>query len=311
MWVIYNEGWGQWDTQRMTDWATQYDPTRLINPASGWTDRGVGHVHDIHSYPGPASPKPTEKRAAVLGEFGGLGLGVDGHTWDKKTWGYQQMSSTQAVTKRYVGLLAKVHQFKAAPGLCAAIYTQTTDVETECNGLMTYDREVMKVDIDQVAPANKGDFPPPPEMKVVVPTSQKDAQTWKYTLEAPAEGWFKPLFDTAAWKEGKGGFGTAGTPDAVVGTEWKGKDIWLVREFTLDKAEFKAPQLRMHHDEDAEVYINGVPAVKVTGFTTEYTEVEMTPEGKAALKAGKNTLAVHCKQTTGGQFIDVGIVDAK
>jgi hypothetical protein len=311
LWVVFNEGWGQHDTERLTKWVKEFDPSRLVNNASGWTDKKVGDVMDMHNYPGPGSPKPEETRAAVLGEFGGLGLGVDGHTWTKKTWGYQGMSSTQQLTKRYVGLWRKVWALKDDPGLCAAVYTQTTDVETECNGLLTYDREIVKPELEEAAKAARGEFPPPPEMRVVLATSQKEPQTWRYTLEKPAEEWLKADFDAAAWKEGPGGFGTAGTPGSVVQTEWKTADIWARREFTLGEEKLKAPQLLLHHDEDAEVYLNGVLAAKVGGFVSEYEECEISPEARAALKPGNNVIAVHCHQTRGGQYVDVGIVDVK
>jgi hypothetical protein len=158
MWVVFNEGWGQFDTANITRWTKERDPGRLVNCASGWNDRNAGDVHDIHSYPGPDSPKPESGRAAVLGEFGGLGLGVDGHTWARKTWGYRGMKSQDELTARYEQLLRRVWQLKDNPGLSAAVYTQTTDVETEGNGLMTYDREVLKMAIDRVRAANQGHF---------------------------------------------------------------------------------------------------------------------------------------------------------
>ncbi|MGH7221908.1 MAG: glycoside hydrolase family 2 protein, partial [Gemmataceae bacterium] len=169
MWVVFNEGWGQFDTARITAWTKKYDPSRLVNCASGWTDRGVGDVHDIHVYPGPGSPKPESKRAAVLGEFGGLGLKVDGHTWEQKTWGYRGASSKADLTRKYEKLLAGVHKLKEQPGLSAAVYTQTTDVETEANGLLSYDRAVVKVDLERVAAVNKGDLSRVPQSFVVVP----------------------------------------------------------------------------------------------------------------------------------------------
>jgi beta-galactosidase/beta-glucuronidase len=156
MWVVFNEGWGQFDTARITKWTKEYDPTRLVNCASGWNDRQVGDVHDIHSYPGPDSPAPESNRAAVLGEFGGLGLGVDGHTWAKQTWGYRGTTSSEDLTRKYQQLLRRVWELKEKRGLSAAVYTQSTDVETEANGLMTYDRAVLKVDEKRVAAANKG-----------------------------------------------------------------------------------------------------------------------------------------------------------
>jgi hypothetical protein len=311
MWVPFNEGWGQFDTTRVVELVKKHDPWRLVDPASGWNDYPCGDVHDIHVYPGPGSPQPEEKRAAVLGEFGGLGLKIDGHTWENKTWGYRGTKDSADLTRKYEQLLRRVYQLKDKPGLSAAVYTQTTDVETEGNGLLTYDRAVVKVDAERVAAVNKGDFSRVPELKVVVPTSKDEAQTWRYTTEKPAEGWQKPDFDDKAWKEGPGGFGTKGTPGAVVRTEWKTDDIWLRREFTMPDGDWGDLLLMMHHDEDAEVYVNGVLAAKVGGFITDYDDVPISEEARKALKPGKNVFAVHCHQTKGGQYIDVGIVGVK
>jgi beta-galactosidase/beta-glucuronidase len=156
MWVVFNEGWGQFDTPRVTNWVKEYDPSRLVNCASGWTDRGVGDVHDIHVYPGPGTTKPEEHRAAVLGEFGGLGLPLEGHTWQStKNWGYRQFKTRDEVTKAYLSLMDHLQPEIADPGMSAAVYTQTTDVETEVNGLMTYDREIVKPDEEQLAAAHR------------------------------------------------------------------------------------------------------------------------------------------------------------
>src|SRR5262249_23790956 len=268
-------------------------------------------VHDIHIYPGPGSPDPEPKRAAVLGEFGGLGLGVDGHTWSKKTWGYRGTSDRADLTRKYERLLRRVWELKEQRGLSAAVYTQTTDVETEANGLLTYDRVVVKVDIERVAAVNKGDLSKVPQVRVVVPTSKEKGITWRYTLEKPANQWIKADFDDTAWKEGTGGFGTKGTPGALVRTEWKTADIWLRREFTLPEGKLGDPHLLLHHDEDAEGYINGVLAAKVAGYTADYEETPIRPEARAALKPGKNIFAVHCHQTIGGQYIDVGLAEIK
>ena len=128
----------------------------MVNNASGNDDKNCGDVIDKHSYPGPESPKPEANRAAVLGEFGGLGLPVDGHTWSKKTWGYEGTKSIEDLTAGYEKLLAKAWQLNAQAGLSAVIYTQLTDVETECNGLLTYDRELNKVLAARAAAANGG-----------------------------------------------------------------------------------------------------------------------------------------------------------
>jgi hypothetical protein len=165
MWVVFNEGWGQYNTARLTKWVGEYDPTRLINCASGWNDMKVGDVHDVHRYPGPASPDPEPARAAVLGEFGGLGLGIEKHTWSEKQWGYRTVKDRQDLTRKYEQLLAGVWKFKDRPGLSAAVYTQITDVETEVNGLLNYDRAIIKVDVERIAAVNRGDFSRVPEIK--------------------------------------------------------------------------------------------------------------------------------------------------
>jgi predicted amidohydrolase YtcJ len=311
MWVVFNEGWGQFDTVRVTNWTKEYDASRLVDCASGWNDMKCGDVHDIHVYPGPGSPQPEEKRAAVLGEFGGLGLGVEGHSWANKTWGYLGTKDTRELTRKYERLLARVHELKEKPGLSAAVYTQITDVETEANGLMTYDRAVVKVDLERAAAVNRGDLSKVPEVKEVVPTSREQGLTWRYTIEKPAGEWFRPDFDDSDWKEGPGGFGTKGTPGAHVRTEWKTGDIWLRRTFDLPDERIANLHLLLHHDDDAEVYLNGVLAAKVSGFTTEYGETPIDAKAQETLKPGKNTIAVHCHQTTGGQYIDVGLVDVR
>ena len=155
MWVPYNEGWGQWDTARMVELVRKCDPTRLVDNPSGWTDRGVGDVMDMHKYPGPGAPAPEAKRASVLGEFGGLGLPIPGHTWQaQKNWGYKSYTNSEALTAAYVDLAAKLFPLIEEKGLSAAVYTQTTDVEIEVNGFMTYDREKVKMDLPRVAEAN-------------------------------------------------------------------------------------------------------------------------------------------------------------
>ncbi|MHC4211707.1 MAG: glycoside hydrolase family 2 protein, partial [Planctomycetota bacterium] len=143
-WVLFNEGWGQYDTAGLTGLIRSLDPTRPVDSASGWNDLGTGDVLDIHSYPGPACPPAAPPRAAVLGEFGGLGLPVEGHTWTDTAWGYRSMPDAEALVLRYERLLRAVWELRETRGLAAAFYTQITDVETECNGLLTYDRAVIK-----------------------------------------------------------------------------------------------------------------------------------------------------------------------
>ncbi|MEK6235343.1 MAG: hypothetical protein N2C14_11600, partial [Planctomycetales bacterium] len=310
MWVAFNESWGQHDTPRYVELIKKLDPTRLVNNASGWTDQGVGDVRDVHKYPGPATAPLEKSRAVVLGEFGGLGLQVEGHMWRKdKNWGYRSYKSAEELNAAYLGLLGKLRPL-IENGLAAAVYTQSSDVEIEVNGLMTYDREVLKLDAKRAAAAAQKLYQPLPKVVSILPTSRLRPQEWSYVVARPAEGWREPGFDDSSWKVGPGGFGTPETRGAVVKTTWNGTDVWLRRSFQLDKIPGD-PRLWIHHDEDAEVYLNGVLALKRGGFTTDYIKVPITDAAAKAFRKGKNVIAVHCMQRNGGQYIDVGLFDAE
>ena len=308
-WVPFNEGWGQHDTNDVLKWVKEYDPTRLVNGPSGWADRGYGDMKDMHNYPGPGMFPPVPGRASVLGEYGGLGLPLKGHLWkDHDNWGYQTFKTTPALRENYRLLTARLRPL-IARGLSAAVYTQTTDVEVEVNGLMTYDREVIKFDVAETKKWHQALFGPSPEYRELVPTSETMPQKWKFSTEMPAAGWEKPDFMPAKWEDAEGGFGTKGTPGAVVRTEWKTADIYTRREFELKDVPKGEVMLRIHHDEDTEVYVNGVLAAKLAGWTSEYAEIPLTADGRTALAAGRNVIAVHCRQKTGGQYIDLGLVE--
>ncbi len=148
VWTPFNEAWGQFKTEDIVNWTMKKDPSRIVNTASGGNFHDVGHIIDLHNYPDPAMPDPAlfgSKRAIVLGEFGGLGLPVEGHTWQQKNnWGYQTFKNNDDLLKRYAAMVDRFPDL-IRKGLSAAVYTQTTDVEVETNGLMTYDRKVTKM----------------------------------------------------------------------------------------------------------------------------------------------------------------------
>jgi hypothetical protein len=306
-WVLFNEGWGQYDTEPLAHWLKTLDPSRLVDNASGWTDMRVGDLIDMHSYPGPDSPALEPRRAAVLGEFGGLGLVIEGHSWSARHWGYAMLAEEKELAARYAKALQQVWRSHAARGLSAAVYTQTADVETECNGLLTYDRAVTKVSPEVLATANRGG-PAAPPARIIIADALFGRSNWKYTTQPPGENWHQPGFVANSWKEGVGGFGAAGTPGVIHNTTWTNSDIWLRREFNLTAEDLPGLKFQVFHDEDAEIYLNGVQALKVSGFITDYEEFEISHEGLAALRPGNNTIAVHCHQTTGGQGIDVGLI---
>lgn len=149
-WVLFNEGWGQFDTANTSEWARSLDPSRNLVAVTGWCDRDTGDVHDWHVYPGPGAPMADERRASSLGEFGGLGLPVEGHMWQRENWGYRSYATKETLTAAFEEVFDHTRLLLRRNGLSAAIYTQTTDVETEANGLYTYDRRVLKMDADHV-----------------------------------------------------------------------------------------------------------------------------------------------------------------
>jgi hypothetical protein len=154
-------------------------------------------------------------------------------------------------------------------------------------------------------------IPALPKVTAIVPAADKQAATWRYTTTRPADDWTNPAFDDSAWKEGQSGFGTRGTPGAVIGTTWNTREIWLRREIEIPADKLANLQLWLHHDEDTEIYLNGVLALRANGYVTGYDAIPLNATAKAALKPGKNLIAVHCRQTGGGQYIDVGLVDVE
>jgi hypothetical protein len=153
-------------------------------------------------------------------------------------------------------------------------------------------------------------LPEPPKIVEVIPTAQKTASLWRYTTLKPAGEWTRPEFDSSSWKEGPSSFGTQGTPGAVVRTRWDTDDIWLRRQITLPDKQYSGLQFYVDHDEDVEIYVNGILAAKAGGFTTSYVTLDIRPAARALLQPNATVaLAVHCHQTTGGQNIDVGLAD--
>jgi hypothetical protein len=178
---------------------------------------------------------------------------------------------------------------------------------------MLYDKAVWNkwASRDKTKASGWAPIPPPPKITAVVPAADKSPATWRYTTTKPADDWAKAGFDDSSWKEGKSGFGTEGTPGTVIGTTWNTPDIWLRREVEIPADKLKSVELWIHHDEDAEVFINGVQATRVRGYVTDYFNRALNGPGLNALKPGRNLIAVHCHQTAGGQYIDLGFVDVE
>ena len=158
VWVPFNEAWGQFKTKEITEWTKTKDPSRLVNSASGGNFHEVGDIIDLHNYPAPAMPKANlfgTRQAIVLGEFGGLGLPIESHTWqDKNNWGYRSFKNADTLFAVYASFVDQLIPL-IKKGLSAAVYTQTTDVEVEVNGLMTYDRNVIKMPLEKLRRVNQ------------------------------------------------------------------------------------------------------------------------------------------------------------
>ncbi|WP_419801321.1 glycoside hydrolase family 2 protein [Mucilaginibacter sp.] len=310
MWVVFNEGQGQHNTPQLVNMVHQLDPSRLVNQASGGGHFGVGDVYDIHSYPPPAAPQNNKVQALACGEYGGIGYIIPNHIW-KSGPTYIMMDNQKAYTDLYTDFANDLAVFKTNNGLSAAVYTEITDVEVELNGLLTYDRAVVKGPAETIRAANNTAINKNLYLTEVLPTSEKNARNWKYSLTKPdSASWFKPGFDDGNWQNGQAGFGSAGTPGAIIKTNWTSHDIWIRQEFTMgDLSKIKDNLvLSVSHDDRAVVYINGVKAADLGGATSGYAISQITQAAKNALiPNGKNIIAIHCHQDGGGQYIDAGI----
>ena len=311
-WVIFNEHQGAHSMETLPAFVKDIDDSRLVNIGSGGPDNNVGDIRDWHSYPAPCCPPPRSEQALVCGEYGGIGYFEEGHIWGGGGNPYETVDSYEKLLEQYALYADMLIYFKTHHGLSAAVYTEITDVENELNGFLTYDRKVIKGDIKDYYAVNQKVINETASFyATIIPTSEVTPQVWKYTVSQPETNWMNPSFNDSAWANGEGGFGTVFTPGAIVKTEWNTGNIWLRRKFILPAdalQESTTLVFRLHHDEDCRVYINGVEALHLKGYTSNYMFYSISAAARAALiPNGENTLAVHCLQTAGGQFIDVGI----
>ena len=319
MWTIFNEsqgqentrgGVGQTNTAYLCQLVKTLDPSRLVNQASGGDYHGAGDIFDNHSYPSPGNPGST-MQANVDGEFGGVALYITNHTW-APGGGEGSATDTNDLAAQFETFCNELSTYAQDNGLNGAIYTQTTDVETELNGLYTYDRAVRKPNLRRIqnAIASTG-FPF--ALTTVASTSQTNGFSWKYTTSTPPSDWYSSGFDDSMWSSGAAGFGAGDPPNTagLVRTPWNTSDIWLRRAFNpgaLTTQQISNLVFFTYHDEDVEIYVNGVLAGTASGYSTSYVFVPMNAAGQAAIVPNSsNVLAVHCHQTGGGQYVDVGI----
>ena len=307
-WVPFNEGWGQYDTARVTDWVKKYDPSRLVDSPSGWTDRGVGDVYDTHMYPGPGAETPNNARAIVLGEYGGLGWPAEDHLWwDKRNWGYRTLTSREAVNRKYQEVTGNLFGL-LGHGLSAAIYTQTTDVEGEVNGLATYDRQLVKFDVPALTALHDRIYNADLVAKILCPSSEHSAQQWQSQTEQPSADWTSPDFNDSGWKQAAAPFHAA-KDRALKGTPWEGEKLWLRRTFDVAEVPKNLWMVMFTRVGSGAVYLNGTEILKLSPDSTtsrHYGHLDLSPHA-GLIRKGKNTLAVVVEQKEGARAIDVGL----
>ena len=309
MWVPFNEGWGQYDVQRIDAWLRERDPTRLVNATSGWTDRGVGDVFDAHMYPGPGMERVPPERATLLGEFGGLGWPVDGHLWwtDKRNWGYRTYFSREELNDKYSEVVGNLVGPRAL-GLAAAIYTQTTDVEGEVNGLMTYDRELVKFDRDRLQDLHGRIYSSEGIAKTLLATSEHAPRHWQYRMTAPGEGW--AAGDGAdGWQSGSAPFQSGNNPSFATGTVWDGGPIWIRKTFEVGSVPEMLWLEAYHAVDRGAVYLNGEQILDFEGMRAggrHYHHMDVTSH-RGLLREGSNVLAVTGEYSQAPRGFDFGL----
>ena len=310
VWVPFNEGWGQYDTQRVAGWVGQYDPSRLVNATSGWEDRGAGDMYDTHMYPGPGMEDAGPGRATVLGEFGGHGLPVTDHLWwNKRNWGYRTFTDRATLHEQYLTVVSDVEGLIGF-GLSAAVYTQTTDVEGEVNGLMTYDRAVVKFDAGELTRIHQRLYQASRKANMFLADSEKTRHPWLFVRGVPAGDWTSPEFDDGNWMSGTAPFQSGLDELFPTGTKWESGAIWTRRSFTLTDTPANLWMKVLHGSEKGALYINGQ---KVFDFSDtrptsrHYRHADIS-EFAGALRQGKNVIAIQSEAGAGdGHSIDVGL----
>lgn len=315
MWIVFNEMWEQFDeagTREVTTLVKSTDPSRVVNSASGWMDYGTGDVVDAHRYPGPGIPALDPKRAVLLGEFGGQGLAVPGHMWKQESWRYKDSPDPERLAKAYAGFMEKLDPL-VTRGLSGAVYTQTSDVEIEKNGLLTYDHKVHKIAAERLAAMHAPLFRKRPPFRVLAATSELKPVPWKFTTGSAPDGWMMPDFNDTTWIESPGGFGAVSSKYTSgmtrIRTPWITPEIRLRRTFTFNGLPPVRPALVIYADHKAQVWLNGTPLGPEIERSNAGSYM-IVPLDSLPFAEGTNTLAIHCRrQQEDNQYIDAGIID--
>ena len=308
-WTVFNESWGQFDTERITDWTKKKDPSRLVSSASGWVDRNVGDIRDFHDYtvyPSMGWIPKNYPRAMVLGEGGGHELTVKDHMWTPTLSIPERidragdlirevMTSPEVLDERYslwVDNLSSLRKY----GLNAVVFTQISDVENEVNGWLTYDRKVSKIPIERLAEIHGRLFKPLADKgRFILPLSMNSPQRWMYSTLEPSAEWYKKD-NKVKWNSGNGPFGKVQMNTPEVNSIWDTKSLFLEKDFNLSTLPAKLAIVTYNHGV-TDVYINGELAIQINNLRRWDTEIkvsEVALPAKAAslLKKGSNHIAL-------------------
>jgi len=309
-WEIFNEGQGEFDSARLVSLVKAIDPTRLVDPESGGNHPGIGDVVDSHGPPiSGRSWVPSATQASVIGEFGSVGVSEPGHRWHDGKGGPIDPAAASALVGAMDHFAPQIEERRDKYGLSGVDLVQLTDVEGEQNGLLTYDRlpkvdpVVLRPDILLTVPRY--------DYRVVVPTSESESQSWKYTLQEPGKDWLKKDFDDSKWQNGKSGFGGEVPNHGILGTPWRTHHIWLRRHFNpgaLTPDQLDQLCVTDYHDDDISVYLNGVPGYTALGYQVDYESKLLSSEARRAIvPSADNVLAVEGSNEAGGQYVDAGL----
>jgi hypothetical protein len=309
VWTLFTGGLGRAgaDVPALVTQLEELTSSQLVIGATGPDDEGSGDLRDRPDASAVTSPVPDE-RGVVLGDYGSFNRAITGHTWGGNTGAVQIATDTA----RYAGLARRARGLALSPGLSAAFYRQLTDVENELDGLVTYDRAVTKVTAKSAADANTDVTTP------VVPLVQasefelrpqygSEAQVFRYVTTAPAAQWLDKAFNDAGWTAVPAGIGDTTDAGSRIRTRLAFNELWARTAFTLAEKPSGTLIVRMMHDEDTQVYINGVRAADTYGWTTTYSDFLGSTDAMEALVAGENTIAIHTVNTNGGRYADVGL----
>jgi len=264
-------------------------------------------MYDAHMYPGPGMETIEDGRLTVLGEFGGLGLPVKDHLWlDKGSWGYRTYMTREELAAKYEVLLKALYGMLGR-GLSAAVYTQTTDVESEVNGLMTYDRKILKFDPELMRQLSGRLYQPVPKAVTLLTESEHLPQVWNYSTENTDALWTSDDYDDSNWKMGIAPFADKTTAYIRLGTRWSQNELWLRRSFNLNDTG-KDLRLIVYYTVGAgEIYINGTKVAEVKDRSRRHYQHIDISEYASVLKKGINTVAVHCTPHKRGHAFDMGL----